>query len=728
MSRRTRARRRQHAPGPSLVAPLIAALLGAGGGGVLAPSVFGRLARPEPVDASKWTVLIPGIDDKVLTPGLGRGTRVGAGELLVVPHSFSRSDRILPRDDRGIALLEVELAPDSGPLLVNLASPGLQGHGIRSIKLWPDHWAGQSQLEVPTPPGQPAVLRNEGGNVAAWTGEQWAPLTMQPVGTIELSAFDGAARLLRVRALDVDGRVVVEDDWTDAPVPTPWRIGAAAAGAVVGLLAGLVLAGAGSWPGGLLLALLLLAPPLLVLRLPHITWLSAVERLFLVRTPTWELAQMVLAAACLPLAAVAATRSGALVAGRARGRGLPWPVWGGLVAVAALVGARDLTGWSWALVIPGAALLAAPAWLAHKGRLPRRDLLLRDLPTLLLVAGLGWGLGLLPAMLWRLLVVVAQVPTLVERAPRAGTDVLFATLLALPLGAELALRHSYLDTGWSSEHLSGAELGAGEDASGVVPYWSESCGTDPKLVWWFGGSSAGGAYQMEGRPADFFPGQVHHALCDRGLAVRTVNFANGGRDTFTFSRALPELMKEEAPDLVVVYVGVNDVLTANSALTRKQREAVRAEEGDGSGLLATLAARSRLVAGLSLLNRPTGGDASEFVSAVPVADAEENLREIIAGVEARGGRVFLVPELTRPTAHDPLDPYRAMEERVAGDEPSAVWLDVVDQTRQLDPDTIFVDRNHLSRAGHSEVALRIAPALTSALDPSSEPIPPEASP
>ncbi|MEC8424500.1 MAG: hypothetical protein VX000_12035, partial [Myxococcota bacterium] len=383
--------RRQRTPGPALLVPLICAALGAAGGAGLAPTVLACLGRPEAVDASKWTVLIPGMDEKVLTPGLGRGTRIGAGALLVVPHSFSRSDRILPRDDREIARLEIELAPESGPLLVNLVPPGLEGPGITSIKLWPDRWADPSQFEVPTPPGQPAVLMNSEGRVTAWTGERWAPLTTQPAGTVELSAFDGAARLLRIRALDSDGRVVVEDDWTDAPVPTRWRVGAAAGGIVAGLLAGLVMAGAGSLPGGLLLALLLVAPPLVVLHLPHIAWLSAVERLFLVRTPTWELAQLVLAAAALPLAAAAALRSGALTGGRARGRGLPWPVWFGLVAGAAIVGARGLAAWELVLVVPGAALLAGPAWLAHRGRISRQDLLLRDLPTLLLIAGLGWG-------------------------------------------------------------------------------------------------------------------------------------------------------------------------------------------------------------------------------------------------------------------------------------------------------------------------------------------------
>ena len=135
-----------------------------------------------------------------------------------------------------------------------------------------------------------------------------------------------------------------------------------------------------------------------------------------------------------------------------------------------------------------------------------------------------------------------------------------------------------------------------------------------------------------------------------------------------------------------------------------------------------------MVAGLSLLNRPAGGEKTAFVAAVPVADAEENLRQIITGVEARGGRVLLVPELTRPTTPDPLGPYRVMQKRLAGDEPSAEWMDVVDQAAQLDADAVFVDRNHLSSAGHAEVAIRLAPTVATLLEPMSTPIPQEASP
>jgi lysophospholipase L1-like esterase len=420
--------------------------------------------------------------------------------------------------------------------------------------------------------------------------------------------------------------------------------------------------------------------------------------------------------AILPLFGVAILRSRLLSLRVGRAGDLPWAGWAVAVALAALVGARGLDGMELLAVLPGALFLASPMWLAHKGGLSRIGVLTRDLPALGAVAVLGWGFGLLVAVLWRLVLVVAMVPKLVERAPRAGTDVLFFTVVALPVAVEIGLRTTYLDEGWSPAHLSGAERGAGEDASGVVPYWSGSCGDDAAVVWWFGGSSAGGAYQLGGQPAAFFPGRVHGALCDQGVAVRTVNFSNGGRDSYTFSRALPELLAGSTPpDLVVVYVGVNDLLTENSSQTRKQREQARAETEQTTGVLARVAERSRLISGASLLARPVADQPNDFVPAVPVVDAEENLRTIISLVEQVGGRVLLVPELTRPSSPEPMAPYRTMQRRLAQDEASVEWFDVVVEMADQDPEGVFVDRNHLSMPGHEAVAIWVAPAVRAML-------------
>ncbi len=106
--------------------------------------------------------------------------------------------------------------------------------------------------------------------------------------------------------------------------------------------------------------------------------------------------------------------------------------------------------------------------------------------------------------------------------------------------------------------------------------------------------------------------------------------------------------------------------------------------------------------------------------AVPVADAEENLRLIIEKVRAAGGTVLLLPELTRPTPRDPMAEYRRMEAAVGTAAPGAAWLDVVEAMAEVDPEAVFVDRNHLSRTGHAELAGRITPQVLQLLAPAAE--------
>jgi len=717
MSRRGRRGRRQaRRDRARWLAPLLA-IVGAVLASLGAPRILDTLATPGAVDETDWILLVPGFDEQVQTPKLGRGSRVGMDALSLVPHSFGRSDRLLPRDPRPIARLEIELRPDSAPLGVNLApGQGSQG-GITTLMLQPDGWLDPSRSGVAIQPGSVAVLLHAGGVASALVGESRTPLVRQPEGSIELFAVDGPVHVRSVRAYDAQGASIVDSDWTTrAPSPLQ-RIAVALAGAGVGLLVGVSAAGANTVAGGLLSTLPLLLLPGLVLALPHAAWLAAVERLFLVKTTTWEVAGMALTATLLPLAGLALLRSRVLRVGRPSRRELPLALWVvGAVGVAA-VGARGLHGWSMVWAAPGAVFLLAPLRLSEGATLSRGRLLARDAPAWIAVAALGWPVGLLPAALWRLVVVVAQTPTLLARAPRAGSDVLFLTLLAVPVGAEAALQASYLGEAWASERLSGASLGAGEDASGVIAYWSATCGDDPAEVWWFGGSSAGGAYQLGGQPEAFFPGQVHSALCEAGLSIRTTNFSNGGRDTFTFSRALDDLLAGGTPDLVVVYTGVNDILTANAPVTRAQREASAAQAGAAGGRLREVAQRSRLVAGLGLLARPVTRDASAFVSAVPVPDARDNLTRIADAVSASGGRVLLVPELTRPLIDDPLAPYRSMQVELAEQVAAVAYVDVVGDMRGADPEVVFVDRNHLSKAGHAQLAAHLAPAVTAQLAP-----------
>lgn len=664
--------------------------------GALAGAWFGpRFTTPTALDTSVWNILVPGLDEDVVAPNLGRGTRILDGELLIAPHAFKRSDRLAPRDPRAIGRAEVELAADSGELTIVLHA-GASG-SFFALALGPDAW--ETSLRPggrnPHVRGQPYVILQENSGISvdgvALTGQGATP------GAIELTAEGEEVHLRAIRLYDPAGAVVIDERWPPGPVRPFHLLVGAAIGALAGFLAG----------RRALLALVLAAGILLVPLVPHQTWLATVERLFLVRTPTWELARACLALATAPLALAALLHSGLLVPADRRTGDLPSPVWAAIVVLASLAASRD----GWVAALPGAAFLALPMWVAARAGLARGAVLSRDLPALVACAALGWGSGLLLAVLWRAVLVAAAARTLLVRAPTIGANSLFFLALLLPVATEIAVRDSYLAVAWDAARLAGEDLGMSESGDGDLAFWEGSCGQQPTAnVYFLGGSSVGGAYQMGTEPEAFFPARVHALLCAEGTALRTWNYGDGGHDSFTIARGLARTMAAGAPDVAVLYLGVNDLLTQNSGLTRKQREVEQAKRGEALRGLSGIAARSRLISGLSLFWRPVGVEDEALVADVPIADAEENLRWIAAEVIAAGGRVLLAPELADAETARRLAPYRALQARLAAEIEGVEYLDLAALDPSADP-ALLVDRNHLSHAGHTRVAEQMAPLL-----------------
>ena len=53
-----------------------------------------------------------------------------------------------------------------------------------------------------------------------------------------------------------------------------------------------------------------------------------------------------------------------------------------------------------------------------------------------------------------------------------------------------------------------------------------------------------------------------------------------------------------------------------------------------------------------------------------------------------------------------------------GEQVAAVaYFDVVGEMHGADPEVVFVDRNHLSKAGHAQVASHLAPVVARLLAP-----------
>jgi lysophospholipase L1-like esterase len=504
-------------------------------------------------------------------------------------------------------------------------------------------------------------------------------------GTIEVTSA-GDAQLSAIRAWDEGDSLFLDEDYSRAGARTPVWMGPLLGG-VVGLLFGLAARG----PRGAVLAGLALLPALGVLSLSHHDQVGLVERFYL-PVKAWELAPRLLLASFLPLVAAAALGSGALVVGRRDRRRLYWWAPGLLALAAAALGSRTLGGFELLWAVGGAVVLLMPTLLGFRARLPAAWVLVADLPALAAVAWFGW-LALLPALLWRLLPVFASLDELVSKAKGPTAEHLFLTLLLLPVGAEVSLR-SGLGDAWSGLGETRLELGE------LDPFWSGSCGDGATSVVFGGGSSTGGAYQFPDEPDAFYPSRAHNRLCE-GRGLTTWNYGHGGRNTHVLADGIDRVMEHTSADLVVLYVGVNDLLTQHSALTRRERDARRGG--------AALGRYSRLVTGLGLAFRAPEATEGDRVADVPLADAEDNLRQIADAALDGDARVVLVAQYIAPSIEGDVAAYWAMEERLAEELDHVYFVDPRPEVSQA-PEPLL-DTNHLSRSGNNALGEALAEAL-----------------
>ncbi|MDP2310752.1 MAG: SGNH/GDSL hydrolase family protein [Pseudomonadota bacterium] len=678
----------------ALVGGLVGAVCGGLLGGWLGRHHGAAFVVPDPIDPSRWSVLVPGMDENVVSHS-GRGVQVVGGAIVLTPHVFHRADVLLPRDQRGISGVTIELLPGSGPVSLRLRSRTT----MVDVNILPDAWR-----VLPggwTPHEGPVELRIGGGEARI------GGVALGPVGpaNLELTASREVVRLRGITLLDEAGVPFLVEDAEAAWVgraPIGW-------GAVAGALACGGLAATGGLGG-----LLVLVPPVAVALVPAEAWLELVERLYLVRMSPWELARLALALAIVPLLVRLLARSGLAIPSERSNRTSPrwlW-AWAALSVVAAGFGGREQGGSGWMFAPIGVGFFLAPLLFARAAGLDRVGVLLRDLPSALVIAVAGWGVGLLGAIAWRLALLVAGAGTLLRRAPRVAADGVFISALALLPAAEFAARSTWLDTAWDAARLEDDQSWRNPN-----PFWQDTCGAAPrKAVLFTGGSSTGGAYQFEGEPTAFYPSRIHTLLCAAGLGIRTANYGYGGRDSFTVSRSLPTLLAAQEPAVVVTYLGVNDLLTQESSLTRAEREAVEEGRSAATRGLASLGARSRLLTGLALLTRPALDPDAAVVSDVPLPDAEVNLRRMAAATLAAGTWLVLVPEYTETETLRRLAEYATLEQRLAAELPGVVYVDVVAALAPYTGEGLLIDRNHLSRKGSGRLAEVLAPVLAKLLE------------
>ena len=219
-------------------------------------------------------------------------------------------------------------------------------------------------------------------------------------------------------------------------------------------------------------------------------------------------------------------------------------------------------------------------------------------------------------------------------------------------------------------------------------------GDQPRLVA-MGGSATGGAFQNDDL-SEFYPALLESRLNRR---YEVVNQGVGGWTTFHIRRYLDDHIDALDPDVLTLYIGYNDLLTP-VPVPLADLYAARAASPQFRAMSERL--RSVLLyQGFRYLVtsfRPPGRRV-----AVPIDDAEDNVRAIVSAMRARGGRVVLMSEGLAPDP-TPLGRYRAMLARVAAESSDVSYVDMAGALYAAHGTPLFVEDCHLSPEGHQFVA------------------------
>ncbi len=675
-------------------------------------------SSPYALDPNRWALISPTLDASIENPGLGRGAHVVDGALVIRAHALQISDTVIPTLSGTPASVELSLAPGSGPVVV-MMDTGQVGPKA-TLHLRPTQYALVERTRVWTDRDDEGPWRLTSGPDGVFIeqrGER-VQVATAPMRSLEFSALAGEPRIDAITITAADGALLFDEDF-EAELQA---IKSGIVGALCGGIWGWAL-GAAVAAGGVVMPLLAGTLPLWVLLVSDRTWLVWVEQAYLTRTPYWVLAATILAFSLLPILLLALLRAPWTALRPAAQEQKPIRIqYLAAVVFAGLCASRDGLETGPAILVFGWLLLLSPFWFLPRLSVDGSAYWRGELPPLVALAAWGWPLGLPVLAVWRSVRLAGSPRFFLTHAPRRGVDLIFGSALLAVLSIELGVRASYLDGVWRPDSDPGNATALSDWRLGQ-PTWRGRCGPGSRRfdrtvrVAWAGGSSTGGAYQFREDPTAFFPAQAHQQLCDIAGAVvqvETYNFGGGARDTFTISRTVDRMLHDPEVDLLVLYVGVNDLFTKTSEWTRKQQETAQAEAGLALG--ASLRNRSRALTGLGWMMRPSPEHAldSETVSAVPLADAQENL-DAIAVAAAGTADVLIMVELLRTTVDGSLAEYGQMVERVAARHDHVDTLDLDSMVTDMPRAELMADRNHFTRAGAAKVGAVLGPELASRL-------------
>lgn len=639
--------------------PIPWAIAGAFFATILCWSFGNRFVPPLAVNPNSWSFVVPNHAGATGGAQESVSAQIQSG-VMTIRHFGTRGSDIM-RPTNGAALGKVDIALREGTPRLQMVFRGENGSDSVIFRFQYDAWAvsGRAGYTAHKTPGEWNLVYDNGMWYLDESGER-TPVGRASPGSFELTTIDGDVDIESVRLTDLTGTTIVDENYRTGGLGGESLAGAAVAGGIAGFLASMI---SPAWLGAVLVAL-----PALAALLPNALITAIIARFYLTETSATELRMALLGLTALPLLLSALVRSGVLKVD------------------------RSSTPKAWIKrLFPGILCLAnaVTAWVG---------------------------------VAYFMLVIAANAKGMPARRARRASDAFLVLFFAFPFTLELLVRKTYLEEAWDAARLAG-ESAETVDWRDPMPFWQGDCGPTAgvprKTITFMGGSSSGGAYQFSNEPQAFYPAQTHQRLCeglDPSLALRSLNFGHGGRDSFTVSRSIATVLESRPADLVIFYGGCNDILTSTNALTRKQREERAAAGGVTAGFFARWTGYSRLITGLSLPFHSTEAPDGKLAPEVPLADAEENLVRIAEAAAAAGARVLLMTEMVSGGDRGLMAEYEKMQASVADRFDHVTHFNVSAALAPYEKENLLLDRNHFNMKGAKRLAEVIAPVVAQLLE------------
>ena len=679
---------------------LLYALIGWIIGAFLLTQYGGIFVEPQKL-SSNWRVISPMLEELSGEPQIGLGVHIADGALRITKHLLYPSDTLVVNHEQEIKDIHFKLSPNSGTLVMSLGNTSKHFIFVEANVLHP---SSPSDNGIPLQNHEVHLEYIENSLYIVQDG--WKkPITSTRPQKIEFMTVSNSASIEYISMIDNDGTVIIQEDYRgEGKLKHAMELGG-----LLGLLLGLLLSYTNKNQSIVILRCILTFVPLfLILQITRDSWMYFCELLYLSQNTGWELAQY--ASICLYLILlmiqIPATKLLMLTSRRDPLENVQMAQWiWGILALCS-VGYQYQNTLYWILYL-GLFFLILPR-LAYKAQLRSIQLYIMDIPTLLLPLILDIEIGMLMGILWRMVILMSNITQFRKWNPTVLADTFFICFLLIPIQSELFLRSTYINTVWSPEGLQVQYRS--EDMQTTLPMtWKGVCGKPPTTqdftIVVSGGSSTGGAYQFKDEPEAFFSTKIHKELCSQipsHTKVALYNHGSADLNSHLIAKRFFNITNNQ-PDIVILYIGVNDVLTQRYPQTIRQRESSTTKTSSIPFLFS-----SRLLTGLSIpLQSQQDVSNQALVSEVPPEDAKLNLKELRENLPATT-HLIVIPEIIVSHLRNELKAYDVMLQEFAAENVSNTHYFVPTSKSIQEQDALLADRNHLNRQGNQWLGSEIA--------------------